>query len=123
MCPVPFVTLCLDGVFDAATYQLVRFIEIVQRGSEAVMGYLSSEAQAGRVERVLFLMPCHATPYYSSLHTNLPMRFLDCSPRYIVSYLFIPVYWAVLFSKYMHPEYILNSVGTSMFIVYFHLSS
>ncbi|KAG0553836.1 hypothetical protein KC19_12G042800 [Ceratodon purpureus] len=53
---------------------------IHQRGSEAVMGYLASEAQAGRVERVLFLMPCHATPYYSSLHTNIPMRFLDCSP-------------------------------------------
>lgn len=53
---------------------------IHQRGSEEVMDYLASEAQAGRVERVLFLTPCHATPYYSSLHMNIPMRFLDCSP-------------------------------------------
>jgi phosphatidylinositol glycan class B len=56
-----------------------------------VMGHLANEARAGRVERVLFLMPCHATPYYSSLHANIPMRFLDCSPRYVVSYFFIPV--------------------------------
>lgn len=53
---------------------------IHQRGSEAVMEHLANEARVGRVERVLFLMPCHATPYYSSLHTNIPMRFLDCSP-------------------------------------------
>lgn len=29
---------------------------------------------------VLFLTPCHATPWYSHLHARLPMRFLDCSP-------------------------------------------
>lgn len=29
---------------------------------------------------VLFLTPCHATPYYSHVHAPLPMRFLDCSP-------------------------------------------
>lgn len=29
---------------------------------------------------VLFLTPCHATPWYSHLHAPLPMRFLDCSP-------------------------------------------
>lgn len=29
---------------------------------------------------VLFLTPCHATPFYSHLHRSIPMRFLDCSP-------------------------------------------
>ncbi|GAV56763.1 Glyco_transf_22 domain-containing protein [Cephalotus follicularis] len=52
-----------------------------QRGTEDVMNYLSKEAHNERVRSILFLMPCHATPYYSSLHRNLPMRFLDCSPR------------------------------------------
>lgn len=51
-----------------------------QRGTEDVMYYLSKEAHDGRVRSVLFLMPCHSTPYYSTLHYNLPMRFLDCTP-------------------------------------------
>ncbi|XP_062224342.1 mannosyltransferase APTG1 [Phragmites australis] len=51
-----------------------------QRGTEDVMFYLSKEAHDGRVKSVLFLMPCHSTPYYSTLHYNLPMRFLDCTP-------------------------------------------
>lgn len=51
-----------------------------QRGTEDVVHYLATEAQNGEVRGVLFLTPCHATPYYSALHQNLPMRFLDCSP-------------------------------------------
>ena len=31
--------------------------------------------------KVLFLTPCHATPYYSFLHSHPSMRFFDCSPR------------------------------------------
>jgi len=46
------------------------------------MIYLSKEARNEKVESILFLMQCHATPYYSTLHRNLPMRFLDCSPRF-----------------------------------------
>ncbi|KAK9275656.1 hypothetical protein L1049_022923 [Liquidambar formosana] len=53
---------------------------IHQRGTEDVMHYLSKEALNEKVNGVLFLMPCHATPYYSTLHRDLPMRFLDCSP-------------------------------------------
>ncbi|XP_076889169.1 mannosyltransferase APTG1-like [Bidens hawaiensis] len=51
-----------------------------QRGTEDVMNYLAKEAREGKVKSILFLTPCHATPYYSTLHQNLPMRFLDCSP-------------------------------------------
>nr|XP_009393657.1 PREDICTED: GPI mannosyltransferase 3 isoform X2 [Musa acuminata subsp. malaccensis] len=53
---------------------------IHQRGSEDVMIYLSKEAHKGKVRSILFLMPCHSTPYYSTLHHDLPMRFLDCTP-------------------------------------------
>jgi phosphatidylinositol glycan class B len=53
-----------------------------QRGTEDVMIYLSKEAQNEKVKGILFLMPCHATPYYSTLHYDLPMRILDCSPRF-----------------------------------------
>lgn len=48
------------------------------------MQYLSKEAHKGEVSGILFLMPCHSTPYYSSLHYNVTMRFLDCTPRYVV---------------------------------------
>ncbi|KAK0164726.1 hypothetical protein PV328_003315 [Microctonus aethiopoides] len=30
---------------------------------------------------VLFLMPCHSTPFYSHLHLNISMRFLSCEPN------------------------------------------
>ncbi|XP_042066073.1 mannosyltransferase APTG1-like [Salvia splendens] len=53
---------------------------IHQRGTEDVMNYLAEEAMKNNVEGILFLTPCHATPYYSTLHRNLPMRFLDCTP-------------------------------------------
>ncbi|CAH8370595.1 unnamed protein product [Eruca vesicaria subsp. sativa] len=51
-----------------------------QRGTEDAMNYLSEEAHKGRVKSILFLMPCHSTPYYSTLHSNIPMQFLDCTP-------------------------------------------
>ncbi|CAA0836061.1 Alg9-like mannosyltransferase family [Striga hermonthica] len=51
-----------------------------QRGAEDVMNYLSREARENRVKSILFLTPCHATPYYSTLHRNISMRFLDCTP-------------------------------------------
>ncbi|XP_024011165.1 GPI mannosyltransferase 3 isoform X2 [Eutrema salsugineum] len=51
-----------------------------QRGTEDAMNYLSEEAYKGRVKSILFLMPCHSTPYYSTLHSNIPMQFLDCTP-------------------------------------------
>ncbi|CAF2136068.1 unnamed protein product [Brassica napus] len=51
-----------------------------QRGTEDAMNYLSEEAYKGSVKSILFLMPCHSTPYYSTLHSNIPMLFLDCTP-------------------------------------------
>lgn len=65
----------------ATNIPMALYMSLVhQRGTEDVMIFLSKEARNEKVKSILFLMPCHATPYYSSLHRNLPMRFLDCSP-------------------------------------------
>ncbi|KAA8522802.1 hypothetical protein F0562_009225 [Nyssa sinensis] len=69
------------SVFFVSLFWLILTFEYTgQRGTEDVMNYLSNEALNGRVGSILFLTPCHATPYYSTLHHNLPMHFLDCSP-------------------------------------------
>ncbi|PVV03512.1 hypothetical protein BB560_002000, partial [Smittium megazygosporum] len=49
-------------------------------GVVSVMKYLRSETKKGNVEDILFLMPCHSTPYYSHLHSKIPMYFLTCDP-------------------------------------------
>ncbi|KAH7860863.1 hypothetical protein Vadar_018888 [Vaccinium darrowii] len=65
----------------ATNLPMALYMSLVhQRGAEDVMNYLSKEALYGKVESIVFLTPCHATPYYSTLHRNLPMRVLDCSP-------------------------------------------
>lgn len=68
-------------VLLATNIPMALYMSLVhQRGTEDVMIYLSKEAQNEKVKGILFLMPCHATPYFSTLHYDLPMRILDCSP-------------------------------------------
>jgi GPI mannosyltransferase 3 len=45
------------------------------------MRHLAANVQAadGKLS-VAFLLPCHATPFYSHIHANVSMTFLDCSP-------------------------------------------
>ena len=38
--------------------------------------YLGLDLRGG----VHFLMPCHSTPFYSHVHADVPMSFLDCTP-------------------------------------------
>ncbi|XP_004309941.1 PREDICTED: GPI mannosyltransferase 3 isoform X1 [Fragaria vesca subsp. vesca] len=65
----------------ATNIPMALYMSLVhQRGTEDVTYYLSKEVVEGKVTDILFLMPCHATPYYSTVHRNLPMRFLDCTP-------------------------------------------
>ena len=75
------------GSYQYPFSPLYSFVDLTcdyarQRGTEDVMIYLSKEAQNEKVKGILFLMPCHATPYFSTLHYDLPMRILDCSPRF-----------------------------------------
>lgn len=53
---------------------------VLCRGQIDVMHYLGQEADLHPNISVLFLTPCHATPYYSHIHRNISMEFLDCSP-------------------------------------------
>ncbi|CAA7407566.1 unnamed protein product [Spirodela intermedia] len=65
----------------ATNVPMALYMSLVhQRGSEDVMNFLAYEARDGKVKSILFLTPCHATPYYSTLHEKVPMQFLDCSP-------------------------------------------
>ncbi|PKA55335.1 Dol-P-Man:Man(7)GlcNAc(2)-PP-Dol alpha-1,6-mannosyltransferase [Apostasia shenzhenica] len=65
----------------ATNVPMALYMSLVhQRGTEDVMHYLSKEARDGKVNSILFLMPCHSTPYYSALHYNVTMHFLDCTP-------------------------------------------
>eukprot|EP00850_Spirogloea_muscicola_P022504 SM000298S10958 [mRNA] locus=s298:46730:52180:- [translate_table: standard] len=76
----PFAT-CVAALFATQIIPGLYFSVVHQRGSIVVMDYLSREAGAGRVAAVTFLMPCHSTPFYSHRHRNVPMHYLDCSPR------------------------------------------
>ncbi|GAB0090424.1 Mannosyltransferase [Sergentomyia squamirostris] len=57
-----------------------------QRGTTDVMPALAKIAREykspeGERASVLFLMPCHSTPLYSHIHTNVSLRFLTCEPN------------------------------------------
>ena len=50
-----------------------------QRGTISVVHDLSTSVKSG--DSVVFLTPCHATPYHSHIHApEVELRFLDCSP-------------------------------------------
>nr|XP_053642394.1 GPI mannosyltransferase 3-like [Cherax quadricarinatus] len=51
-----------------------------QRGPLDTMTVLQHDTQSHK-SNVLFLMPCHSTPYYSHIHKNVTMRFLTCEPN------------------------------------------
>ncbi|XP_037933585.1 GPI mannosyltransferase 3 isoform X2 [Teleopsis dalmanni] len=59
---------------------------IHQKGPIEVMSKLQEVAADYRDENnhranILFLMPCHSTPFYSHIHQNVTMRFLTCEPN------------------------------------------
>ncbi|XP_040890506.1 GPI mannosyltransferase 3 [Toxotes jaculatrix] len=58
---------------------------IHQRGTLDVMSHLQTLCDASSTSSlpqpdVLFLMPCHSTPYYSHVHCLIKMKFLECPP-------------------------------------------
>ncbi len=60
-----------------------------QRAQVQVMSYLQKSQRSPASTQtlsVLFLTPCHTTPYYSYIHQEIPMRFLDCSPPGMLKY-------------------------------------
>jgi len=53
---------------------------IHQSAPSALLNKLQSEVSTVN-DDILFLMPCHSTPFYSHLHKNISMRFLTCEPN------------------------------------------
>ena len=58
-----------------------------QQGTVKVMDRLASVAtdyktENGQSAKILFMMPCHSTPFYSHIHANVSMRFLSCEPNF-----------------------------------------
>ena len=52
-----------------------------QRGPISLMSHLRNENVLKQTDSLLFLTPCHSTPYFSYLHRNVSMRFLTCEPN------------------------------------------
>ncbi|XP_069127470.1 GPI mannosyltransferase 3-like [Argopecten irradians] len=71
-----FVMILVVVNIPAALY----FGLIHQRGTVVVMKYLYDQSLDKSMD-VLFLTPCHSTPYYSYLHQNISMRMLTCEPN------------------------------------------
>lgn len=58
-----------------------------QKGTLDVMPHLATIAREFKGEndrpaKIMFMMPCHSTPYYSHIHANVTMRFLRCEPNW-----------------------------------------
>ncbi|XP_060065292.1 GPI mannosyltransferase 3-like [Ylistrum balloti] len=71
-----FVVMLVVINIPAALY----FGLIHQRGTVVVMKYLYDQSLDKSMD-ILFLTPCHSTPYYSYLHQNISMRMLTCEPN------------------------------------------
>nr|XP_009861747.1 GPI mannosyltransferase 3 [Ciona intestinalis] len=57
---------------------------IHQSAPNKVMKYLREDLTrptSPTKTEIMFLCPCHSTPYYASLHQNITMRFLTCEPN------------------------------------------
>jgi GPI mannosyltransferase 3 len=65
------VTNCIIGFY---------FSRVHKRGVYDMIYWLRKEVIQKRVTDVLFLMPCHSTPYYSHIHYNIPMKYITCEP-------------------------------------------
>ncbi|KAM9366078.1 GPI mannosyltransferase 3 [Symphorus nematophorus] len=58
---------------------------IHQRGTLDVMSHLQTlcdfnSSSSSPQTDIVFLMPCHSTPFYSHIHCPMKMRFLECPP-------------------------------------------
>lgn len=71
-------SLIVTNVFPGLYFSLIH-----QRGSLDVMHILRERVvNTENVTNVLFLTPCHATPLYSHLHLNVPIKILTCEPNF-----------------------------------------
>ena len=63
---------------------LTAYLSLVhQTGPDKVVQHLANEFESSLAPgKILFLMPCHSTPFFSHFHlANVDLRFLECPPR------------------------------------------
>lgn len=78
------VMLCLL-VFNAIP--AIYLSTIHQRGTTEIMRLIARIAREyrdldGHHAKLIFLMPCHSTPFYSQIHQNVSLQFLTCEPNF-----------------------------------------
>ncbi|XP_002736845.2 GPI alpha-1,2-mannosyltransferase 3-like [Saccoglossus kowalevskii] len=82
---ISFASFLILGLLITNLPVALYFGMLHQRGTMDVMPYLqnmcSNAKNKNELPSIVFLMPCHHTPYYSHLHFNAALRFLDCSPN------------------------------------------
>jgi phosphatidylinositol glycan class B len=85
----PLRRYCLLGITILSSYMMACYFSLIhQRGVIDVMQYLRAEAnhksqhnpQRLNPVSIYFLMPCHSTPLYSYLGSNIPTGWLTCLP-------------------------------------------
>ena len=68
------------SLFCGLNVVLALYLSMVhQAAPNAVMQYLSTQKN---IHGIIFLTPCHGTPFYSHLHQDVPMKFLECPPNF-----------------------------------------
>lgn len=54
-------------------------LKVMDKVADIAINYKTAE---GKPPKILFMMPCHSTPFYSHVHANISMRFLSCEPNF-----------------------------------------
>ncbi|KAJ1651330.1 glycosylphosphatidylinositol anchor biosynthesis [Dispira simplex] len=70
-------TLYINLVHQRGVVDVTHYLRHLAQSQNHV---LTSDAQSSPMSHVVFLMPCHSTPYYSHVHYDVPMSFLSCEP-------------------------------------------
>ena len=60
---------------------VIYFGTIHQSGTTNLMTHLNQIMSSRRNVSILFLMPCHSTPFYSHIHRHVDLRILTCEPN------------------------------------------
>lgn len=98
------ITNCIMGFY---------FSRVHKRGVVHAVEWLREQAYANQnVTDILFLMPCHSTPFYSHIHLDIPMRFISCEPPLGYDFIFqalsltpSPAFSFVRLSKNLRRQY------------------
>ena len=75
-----YFSLSLAFLFSTNLLLGLYFSRFHKRGVVEVVHFLRNQAYQGNVTSILFLMPCHSTPFYSHVHLPIPMRYISCEP-------------------------------------------